>query len=216
MSTKTRARSKELFQACWASSDSQKSFTAALADHGYVLARGDRRGFVALDYRGEVYAVSKWVGVKAKEVRARMSNESALPSVDQVRTQIAADISARLSELSAEQLERFNARITKITKESHAMAGAHAAERAELARRQNKKLAQERQVWQSRFRKGLKDCSTVSPGDTRRRLNKIHVRVRSHTTKSSESNNAFKENRQKGSTLSISVQPNLWIYASSG
>jgi hypothetical protein len=38
---------------------------------GYYLAQGDRRGFVAVDWQGEVYAIAKWAGVKTRDVRAK-------------------------------------------------------------------------------------------------------------------------------------------------
>jgi hypothetical protein len=55
---------KEVFPQCWAASDSQAAFQAALKDNGCILVRGDRWGFVALDYACEVYAVARWVGIK--------------------------------------------------------------------------------------------------------------------------------------------------------
>ena len=39
---------KALFQECWAQSDSRASFTQAIKERGYMLAKGDRRGFVPL------------------------------------------------------------------------------------------------------------------------------------------------------------------------
>jgi len=42
---------KAMFRACWERSDSRAGFAAALLDQGYVLARGSRRGFVAVDRR---------------------------------------------------------------------------------------------------------------------------------------------------------------------
>jgi len=78
---------KRFFQQCWAGSDSSAAFAAALLERGLYLAGGDRRGHVAVDQNGEVYAVSRWVGVKAKEVRAKLGNTDDLPSVDGVRKQ---------------------------------------------------------------------------------------------------------------------------------
>ncbi len=63
---------KAAFQDCWAISDSRAAFAQALEERGYYLAKGDRRGFVAVDWRGEKYAVSRWVGIKAKDVTARL------------------------------------------------------------------------------------------------------------------------------------------------
>jgi cation diffusion facilitator CzcD-associated flavoprotein CzcO len=34
---------------CWKQSDSKNAFSHALEEHGYVLAKGDKRGFVVVD-----------------------------------------------------------------------------------------------------------------------------------------------------------------------
>jgi len=78
---------KAVFQDCWKGSDSPQAFRAALEEHGYYLARGDdRRGFVAVDLRGEVYSVPRMVGVKTKEVKERLGNPNDLPSVNETKT----------------------------------------------------------------------------------------------------------------------------------
>lgn len=77
------AKLKEAFKACWESSDSHSAFAAALLEKGFCLAQGDRRGFVAVDVDGEIYSLSRWCGVKTKELRARLSNCADLPDVEQ-------------------------------------------------------------------------------------------------------------------------------------
>ncbi|AXX97808.1 AAA family ATPase [Profundibacter amoris] len=74
---------KEMFQKCWVGSDSRAAFTHALKEQGFILARGSRRGFVAVDAAGEVYAIARWVGVKIKEVRARLGDLEDLPNVEE-------------------------------------------------------------------------------------------------------------------------------------
>jgi hypothetical protein len=74
--------------ALWQATDSGKSFAAALEQHGYVLARGDRRDFVILDAAGEVHSLARRIeGVTAKDVRARMADIDAgtLPDIAQAR-----------------------------------------------------------------------------------------------------------------------------------
>ena len=73
------------FQDAWAISDSKVAFTHALQERGYKLARGDRRGFVAVDYQGEVYPVSRWTGLKTKQVRERLGDLKELPDVDETK-----------------------------------------------------------------------------------------------------------------------------------
>jgi ATP-dependent exoDNAse (exonuclease V) alpha subunit len=80
------AELKKLFLGCWEQSDSRTAFAAALWQHGFCLARGDRRGFVAVDADGEVYSLSRWLGVKPKAIRARLGHEAALPSLDDAVT----------------------------------------------------------------------------------------------------------------------------------
>lgn len=76
---------KQVFQTAWAQSDNLMSFRNALEEHGYFLARGDRRALVALDIHGEVFAVPRWADVKTSEVRNRLGDPQALPGVDDVR-----------------------------------------------------------------------------------------------------------------------------------
>ena len=87
---------KAMFQECWAISDSRKAFAHALEARGFYLARGDSRGFVAVDYRGEVYAIARWTGVRTREVKARLGNFEDLPSVGSVKRRIAKKITTIL------------------------------------------------------------------------------------------------------------------------
>lgn len=52
---------KTLLKSCWSASDSGAAFASALWEQGFCLARGDRRGFVAVDAQGEVYSLSRWL-----------------------------------------------------------------------------------------------------------------------------------------------------------
>jgi AAA domain/MobA/VirD2-like, nuclease domain len=76
------AELKKLLKSCWQVSDSRSAFANALAEHGFCLARGDRRGFVAVDSQGEVYSLSRWLGVKTKELSARLGDFAELPNVE--------------------------------------------------------------------------------------------------------------------------------------
>jgi len=74
---------KKLLKTCWDSSDSKSAFANELAEHGFCLARGDRRGFVSVDARGEVYSHSRWLGVKTKDLTARLGDFVDLPDVEE-------------------------------------------------------------------------------------------------------------------------------------
>lgn len=100
---------KGLFLRCWERSDSRPALSVALLEHGLVLARGDRRGFVAVDSQGEVYALSRWLGVKAKEVRARLGDDRDLPTVETAKNLLASVPADRLAEAAHADLDRQRA-----------------------------------------------------------------------------------------------------------
>ncbi len=96
---------KEMFQECWAASDSPKAFANALAARGFTLAQGDRRGYVAVDFRGEVYAVARLLNVRSKELKAKLPHPAELPSVSHVKK----DVAERMTGLFSRHLDEANA-----------------------------------------------------------------------------------------------------------
>lgn len=74
----------------WQQTDGGPAFAAALARAGYVLARGDKRGFCVVDIAGGVHSLARRIeGAKARDVSAGMADVelAALPSVDAARRQ---------------------------------------------------------------------------------------------------------------------------------
>lgn len=56
-------------------SDSGKAFRAAITEHGFTLAKGDRRGFVLVDDYGKIYSLSRQLkGQRAADIRAKFSD----------------------------------------------------------------------------------------------------------------------------------------------
>ncbi len=150
-------RIKAVFQECWALSDTKGAFATALKEHGYVLARGDRRGFVAVNHRGEVFSISKkWVGINAKEVRAKLTDEKSLPSVDEARAQIANEMAARLNTLFKEQSTVFNTRMAELEEKRQTLTRQHNTERQKLRDTQHLHWQSKQQEWQRQFNKGIR------------------------------------------------------------
>ena len=79
-------RRREITKA-WQASDSAEAFRAALSQKGYMLAKGDKRGFVVIDRYGDVHSLARQIeGVKTREVKAKLAPVAdQLPSVDQAR-----------------------------------------------------------------------------------------------------------------------------------
>lgn len=159
---------KTIFQDCWAVSDNQAAFRQALKERGYVLARGDRRGFVALDHRCEVFAVAKWVGIRTKEVKAKLTNQAALPSVDEAKAQIAQEMAEHLRDLKEQQDTAIRTRIAEIAQRRVQMRQKHTRERVALRESQEERRTEETKLRQERFNKGLRGWLDRLTGHHRR------------------------------------------------
>lgn len=65
----------ELIRQLYEQSDNGKAFRAALNEQGFTLARGDRRGFVLVDDRGQISSLSRQIkGQRAADIRARLQD----------------------------------------------------------------------------------------------------------------------------------------------
>lgn len=68
----------------WRRADSGQAFAAALEEHGYLLAKGDKRDFVVIDQAGDSHSLARRIeGAKAKDIRTRLADidREALPTV---------------------------------------------------------------------------------------------------------------------------------------
>lgn len=147
---------KALFKECWAASDNCESFAQALNERGFWLARGDRRGFVALDYKGNVHAVTKRAGVKTKDVEAKLGDPSSLPSVAEVKAEIAQRMTKTL-ESYIRDIERDAKRPSpSIEFKRSEMQGRHRQERKTLSDVHEKRRIAETNARAARLAKGFK------------------------------------------------------------
>ena len=147
---------KEIFQTCWASSDSQAAFANALLEHGLHLAKGDRRAHVAVDGSGEIYSISRWVGVKSKEIRARFGDGSDLPSVDEIKRRIAASEPAQSSKAQIELDALYGQQYEALEEKRAALVTIHRSAREALKIEHNARQIAETRMRAEKFPRGLK------------------------------------------------------------
>jgi hypothetical protein len=147
---------QQMFRECWAISDSGKAFAQALKARGYTLARGDRRGHVAVDYRGEVYAIAKYAGIPTKQVRDRLGDPARLPSVDEASREIASRMSAMLK-AHIEQAEKANRLRSAATRFQYTQSIQHQRdERSQLQQLQERRWNAENAERVARLSKGFR------------------------------------------------------------
>ncbi len=147
---------KQAFQDCWAISDSRGAFTQALQERGYYLAKGDRRGFVAVDWRGEVYAVSRWVGIKAKEVRTKLGDPADISSVDQIKKELAVKFSDKLKHFITKEQAKQEKAERALDQKRFALAADHQQTRLKLKQQQTARWIKEAKARSARLPTGLK------------------------------------------------------------
>ncbi|WP_299825378.1 AAA family ATPase [uncultured Roseobacter sp.] len=144
---------KAMFRACWEASDSRAGFEAALKEQGFALARGDRRGFVAVDASGKTWSLSRWCGVKLGEMRRRLGSEMELPSIE--------NVADRLGDLPRQPADprntAFEARRAKLV-------AAQRAERTSLLKAQEERRLVELKARQAQLPTGLRGLLSRATG----------------------------------------------------
>lgn len=146
---------KTAFVDAWAISDSKAALTHALQERGYWLARGDKRGVVAVDHRGEVYAVAKWADVKTAAVRERVGDMEALPSVADAKFEIARAMQAKMETFQREVAEREERERREAEERRAVLKAKQEAERRERAEAAKRRADEEERARQARVRTGI-------------------------------------------------------------
>lgn len=148
------AELKGMFQDCWAISDSQTSFANSLKENGYILARGDRRGVVAVDHKGEAYSVRQYVGISPRKVRERITNMDSLPDVANAHHAAAKIVTDRLRELQAAQRRTAVMKLRRLADERRRKQIAQREYARRMQDNQKARLLQEEQQRQARIKTG--------------------------------------------------------------
>lgn len=169
---------KELFKACWTASDSRAAFAAALWENGYCLARGDRRGIVAVDAQGEVYSLSRWCGVKAKELRARLHDFSDLPNVDEAIGLLNKEASQDIGPTSHIQDDRDRSYLGDYEQKRSELVVRQRRERQALGNSQETRRIEEIKRRQSRLPTGVKAIWARLTGQYQQLLDELTASAR--------------------------------------
>lgn len=161
---------KGTIQECWAVSDDRASFTRALEERGLYLAKGDRRGHVAVTYEGEVHAIARVIGERSKEVTARLGSPDDLRTVGDTRLHIARVVTPKLRSLM-ESADKVRTRdMVALNEKRQAMREKHHLDRQALHQTQCERGQQEARKRSERLRPGVKGLWDRLTGERRRTL----------------------------------------------
>ncbi len=148
---------RQTVQECWGASDNRKGFEVALSEKSLQLVQGDRRGFVVLDFNGSVHSLPRLLGLKTKDVKARLGGEPAR-SLEDAKKQLARGVSKEVRTKIETSRARFAKQQTTLKAFGAEMTHLHRDERAKQAgahREQWNKATQERQARLPRGLRGL-------------------------------------------------------------
>jgi hypothetical protein len=147
---------KQTLQDCWTRSDNRRAFVRGLEEHGFFLARGDKRSFVVVDHAGEVHSLPRALGLKTKEVKDRLGDDGDLASVDEVKRQIGERMGAAMRRHIDEARADFRAHATVLDRHRVAMTIQHRDARRELDQRLDDEWRTETQERMARLPTGLR------------------------------------------------------------
>ncbi len=147
---------KRELQECWAVSDTKKSFVNALRETGYYLARGDRRGYVAVDIHGEVFSLPRQLGQKAKALEIRLGKAETLPSVSATKDTISHQLSGLFTRYYDELKAQHKKDMKPLLRKKENMTAYHRSDRMQLNAIQQEHWHSAELKRAARIRKGFK------------------------------------------------------------
>lgn len=146
---------KALVAATLRHSDSARAFSQRLEEQGLFLARGDKRGFVLIHHTGEILALSRYSGLKAKELRDRLGDPAQLPTVEQAQSIRMERMTKALHQMHEDLKTKHQQDWQPFKKRVHALKTRQREERRSLAQAQQNRSKEEHLIRANRLRKGL-------------------------------------------------------------
>ncbi|WP_126976689.1 relaxase/mobilization nuclease domain-containing protein [Frigidibacter oleivorans] len=146
---------RTVIRQCWEASDNRASLERALKERGFWLAKGDRRGFVAVDYRGEVYSLSRLAAAKTKDIEARLGDPAQLRTVAEVKAEIAQGMTRKLESFIRDVERDARQRLAAAVFRKSEMVARHQDERQKLSAAQERRWHAETKTRAQRLPKGF-------------------------------------------------------------
>ncbi|MCP5250402.1 MAG: relaxase [Burkholderiales bacterium] len=147
---------KAALQESWAISDSRKAFEHALQDRGYYLARGDKRGYVAVNTYGEVYSLVRQIGVKKPDLSRKLGKTELLPSVAEAKQTISGRLTKQFKGYSDELNSKHKREMTPLVHTRQTLTQRHRDARSDQKAAHEKRWQAEEFQRAARLRKGFK------------------------------------------------------------
>ena len=159
---------KAQFKDAWENTNTREEFYERLKKSGYLLTRGSRRNYVAVDRFGEIYSVPRMLGIKTKEARERLGDPSKLIDAEYARKRVTDKALKALTGYTEDIDKRLAEARAPFEKAKADLAAKQRQERTEQHERLEARWAHENIVRQSRFRTGIKGLWDFVRGENAR------------------------------------------------
>lgn len=147
---------KLVLRECWAVSGNRSSFQQVLHRHGFALAKGDRRGFMAVDWTGKTYSLSRWCGIKPKALQEKLGDPASLPQASECAAQFDQALVARMEALNEKLSQAYRPRLKALDAQKAQLIKAQNVARRDLRQKQQERWNEEARIRQTRFGTGLR------------------------------------------------------------
>lgn len=147
---------KQIVLDCWARSDDRISFERSLSEHALFLCKGDRRGFVVMDHAGQVQSLSRTLGIKTKELTARLGDPEALRDLETAKTTAAKLLTPAMKRHVQESRAAFDEKAKALADRKSEIVDHHRDARDKLILRHATELNAENRARHERLPKGLR------------------------------------------------------------
>lgn len=146
---------KAIIRTALEGSTSRAELEKKLKDQGMYLAQGDKRNFLAVHHSGEPMSLTRYSGMKGKDIAAHIGEAKDLPTLAQVQTQIKDQQSKVIKQRLDALTQRQESDIKPLKTEKRAMTQNHRAERADCRNNQRERWQREDLTRANRLRKGI-------------------------------------------------------------
>ncbi len=146
---------KALFKQLWDKSETQSSFTASLQQHGFTLAQGNKRAYIAVDYQGEIYSLSRWTGVKPRILRKKLDKYDKLPTLEEAKNSLAQQMTPIIHNYIETIRNNRSKEYKPLSNAIQTMRSSHRKERATLNSEQDQRWNIEQEKRIRRLPKGI-------------------------------------------------------------
>lgn len=146
---------KAMFKAAWEQSDSKATFIRALEEKGLLLARGDKRGYVAIDVKGGVYSLTRWIDIGTRDLKARLGAPETLPDIPAAKAFLASRMTENLNRFISDVKRQAKEIRLPLVQEIRSLALDQRQERKLLVQTQQKRWVQETRQRAGRLHTGV-------------------------------------------------------------